>query len=38
MFPDYRVPQILNEYGILTYNESLNNKILNKEQINSGSC
>ena len=31
MFPDYRVPQILNEYGILEYAEELQKKIENRE-------
>ncbi len=37
MFPDYRVPQILNEMEIMVYSESLMNKIKNKIQIQSGS-
>lgn len=33
MFPDYRVPQILNELKILNYTDDINNKIKQKEQI-----
>ena len=35
MFADYRIPQILNEYGILEYDEDLTRKIINKEEITS---
>lgn len=34
MFPDYRVPQILNEMGILQYNDELLQKIKEKVEIN----
>lgn len=37
MFPDYRVPQILNELEILEYNKNLKEKINNKEIINANS-
>lgn len=37
MFPDYRVPQILNQYQILQYSEHLQAKINQKQQIASGS-
>jgi hypothetical protein len=30
MFADYRVPQILNEFGILTYTSELTEKIKSK--------
>lgn len=33
MFPDYRIPQILHEMGILVYSDALNYKIINKECI-----
>jgi len=33
MFADYRIPQILNEYNILEYDEDLTRKIVNKEEI-----
>lgn len=36
MFPDYRVPQILNEMGIMIYSDSLNKKIADKIELMSG--
>ncbi|KRX01201.1 hypothetical protein PPERSA_03705 [Pseudocohnilembus persalinus] len=37
MFPDYRVPQILNQEKILEYSEILDKKIAEKEQLPHGS-
>lgn len=37
MFPDYRVPQILNHYGILEYTAELQEKIDKKVPLLSGS-
>jgi len=37
MFADYRIPQILNEYEILVYDEELTNKIINKIELYSHS-
>lgn len=37
MFPDYRVPQVLNTYGVLKYSQKLQDKIDQKAIIASGS-
>ncbi|MBI5046092.1 MAG: hypothetical protein HZC14_03805 [Candidatus Niyogibacteria bacterium] len=37
-FADYRIPQILREYGVLEYSPVLEKKILNKHLIRSGSA
>ncbi|CAD8100092.1 unnamed protein product [Paramecium primaurelia] len=37
MFPDYRVPQILNQLNVLQYDEELQNMIKNEIEINHGS-
>ncbi|CAG9324540.1 C9orf64 [Blepharisma stoltei] len=37
MFPDYRVPQLLNTYGVLKYSQKLQNKIDSKILIQVGS-
>lgn len=37
MFPDYRVPQILNQMGIIEYSLELNEKIKKKTEISSNS-
>lgn len=37
VFADYRVPQLLNEYGILEYTEELQKRINGKVELCSGS-
>ncbi|KAM3131683.1 hypothetical protein pb186bvf_016214 [Paramecium bursaria] len=37
MFPDYRVPQVFNNYGILEYEQNLQQKINQKQEILPGS-
>lgn len=36
-FPDYRVPQILNQLNVLEYSEELTNIIESKKEIEAGS-
>jgi Potential Queuosine, Q, salvage protein family len=36
-FPDYRVPQILNQLSVLEYSEELNELIGKKQEIKAGS-
>lgn len=36
MFPDYRVPQILNQFGVLSYSADLNTLIKHKTVIPHG--